>query len=633
MAAVYNPDNDPGAGAGGSHFTPSGDTSTQTYDPSKDPGVGGPPAILSNSWPSLGAILKSGWANIPSPTVNVPFTALPTSPQPVFKEPIESHIGTGFMRGVRDLTDKLTEGAFASQGYNPSQDELDQIKQQQATDRAQFDQQYGNDPSAQGGRIAGNTAVTMPVLGPLGEGVTAGLRTIPALAPGLRGVGGIAARGVERAISGGVGGGTQAGLTSDPSQPLAPQVGTGAGWGAGISTGLGAVSDIVSNALKRLTGGVVRTDPYTPGQVPDQTIERARQATLLQGEGVPLQASQISNDPYLQFANKYGSQAPGSGSTDFLQNQQQRFRNAALRRAAPGTPASLATPNFVALHDARLDNMYDTSVRAVPSVPSVDPATGLTIDRSFAGIRSQIPSSLPPDAQAQIHGAMNDISDAFRTGGGTVTGDGAQQMTRRTQSMVSPLLNDGNPDVRRFGMQIRDEVNQRLRSQMTPDQQATFDQANSQFRALRTVENAANSDGSFTPGQLYDETKATSDQFKSGGALDDIARAGKTVIQPTLDGRGPLGQATGIGVPLGAGLIAGGVAKGMTDLATSGGAGTALTMGGLLANRGIQAMNRGGGGRAIDAALSPGGGASVADIERALSLLRMPVVASRTPQQ
>ena len=615
-------------------------------DPDVGQSGGGAPSMLGTSWPSLGDILKSGWANIPSPTFNAPLTASPLSPQPAFKEPIESHIGTGFMRGVRDFWDKTIEVPHPDYGYTPTDDDIAQIKQQNADDRAQFDKQYAGNPSAEGGRLVGNIVGTLPVLGPLGEGVSAGLRTIPALAPGIRGAGGIVSRAGERAISGAVGGGTQAAATSDPSQPLAPQIGTGAGWGAGLGVGLGAVSDIVSNAVKRLTGGAVRTSPYppapygsreaapgTPLRVPDQDIEHARQAQQLDDEGVPLLASQVSNDPILQGANKYGSQMPFSGSGDFLQNQQQRLRNAYLQRAQPGTPASLVTPNFVDLNDQRIGTMYDNSVRAVPSVPSVDPATGLTIDRSFAGIRSQIPSSLPSDAQAQIHGAMNDISDAFRTGGGTVTGDGAQQMTRRTQSMVSPLLDSDNPDVRRFGMQIRDEVNQRLHSQMTPDQQATFADANSQFRALRTLQNVADSDGSFTPGQLYDETKATADQFKSGGALDDIARAGKTVIQPTLDGRGTLGKVTGAGAPLTAGLIGGGVAKALTDLVTTGGAGVAGTAVGGLLNRAIQAGNRGGGPRAIASTLAPGGGASVADIQNALSLLRMPVVASRTPQQ
>jgi len=627
MVDVYSADDDPASG--GSHHDPN-TTANVPYSSSQDASVGGQTGgdkSPSNVMNRQGIVDRAGsW--LQSVTgATAPHLPGTSGPQPVFSQPVDSHLGAGFVRGMRDVGDKIAEAPNPEYGYTPTADDLTTIKQQNANDRAAFDQKYGNDASANAGRMAGNFIATAPVLGPVGELAGVGLRMLPQAVTGARGLLGIGARAGERLFSGGVGGGTQAALTSDPSQPLGPQVGEGTTVGGLFHAGVGAVSDVLSNIVRRLSGSTVRVDPYT-GNVPDVDIERARQATLLQHEGVPLQASQISNDPYLQFSNKVGSQAPGSGSTDFLNNQTQTFRNVALQHAEPGTPASLATPNFIQNSDTRIGQMYDNSIRAVPSIPSIGPS-GLTIDREFGRIRQTIPSSMTPEAQAQVNGAMNDVEDAFRQQGGAISGGDAQRLTRSTASVVSPLLNSADPDVRRFGMQIREQINQRARAQMTPQQQATFDQANGQFRALRTLESAADSDGSFTPGALHNEAQEVARRFNSPGTLDELARAGNTVIQPTLDGRGLFGKVTGTAGPIGAGLAASAVLKPALDWAMTGGSGTAIGAGGLLLNRGVQALNRLGGDAAINATLAPGGGASVADIMRALDMLRRPVVSSQ----
>jgi hypothetical protein len=291
----------------------------------------------------------------------------------------------------------------------------------------------------------------------------------------------------------------------------------------------------------------------------------------------------------------------------------------------------MVTKDFVTNNDARIDGMYQNSVQAVPSVPEIGPS-GLPIDREFGRIRSTIPQGLTPEAQAQIHGVMNDVSDAFRNGGGQISGSDAQLLTRRTNSALSPLLDSDNGVLRNYGMQIRDQVNQRLRSQMSPVQQLIFDDANSRFRALRTVQDAADSSGSFEPKHLYDATSSAAEKF-GPGSLDDLAAAGKTVIQPGLDARGAvLPRAAGAASPLAAAAFTATVLKPALDLLLSGGAGSAVGAGAVGANRVLQGVNRASGPRAINTVLS-GGGLPVADIQRALSYLQLfPAAGTQSPR-
>jgi hypothetical protein len=641
MATPYSVDDDPSAG--GSHFAPNGGDTSQAapYSTAQDPGIGGPPPpIINHSWPSLsdaGAYVANAAKGI-ARTVGGAVHAFDT---PENREAAAA----GIEHGVRSFWDKVREGGYVPTqgpmipggpvaplpGYpTPTPDLLDRIKQQNAADRAERERKYGDNASFDAGNVVGQVVGTAPVTGPVGAGLNVGLKALPVAASATRGLTGIGLRAAERATTGTVMGGTQAGMTADPDLPLLPQIGAGALAGTLFGVGGGALSDITSNVAKRLSGSVARLNPYT-GQLLDETTQRAVQAKLLADEGVPVAGSQVSNDPLLQTTAKYGGAAPWSGTPDFLNNQAQVFRNRALQRVEPGTPASMVTKDFVTNNDARIDGMYQNSVQAVPSVPEIGPS-GLPIDREFGRIRSTIPQGLTPEAQAQIHGVMNDVSDAFRNGGGQISGSDAQLLTRRTNSALSPLLDSDNGVLRNYGMQIRDQVNQRLRSQMSPVQQLIFDDANSRFRALRTVQDAADSSGSFEPKHLYDATSSAAEKF-GPGSLDDLAAAGKTVIQPGLDARGAvLPRAAGAASPLAAAAFTATVLKPALDLLLSGGAGSAVGAGAVGANRVLQGVYRASGPRAINTVLS-GGGLPVADIQRALSYLQLfPAAGTQSPR-
>lgn len=546
----------------------------------------------------------------------------------------------GVGRGVRDVTDKLENYPNPEYGYTPTPIELDQARLQNASDRAQFNQDYGGSPSASVGRGVGQTMITAPVvtggLGLAGAGLRAALPGLPWVADvvtgsagtGIRGLPGMATRLASRAVAGGEAGAGQGAMTSDPSKPLVPQVAVPALEGAGMGAALSLPFDAGASLVRRLSGQYVG-GPRINGQLPDATTVRANQAQYLEGEGVPAFAAQVSQDPVLQARARYGNDLPFSGASTDTVGQTQAFRQRALRDVGDPTQpnASIADSGYVTRNFDRIGRNYDASIGSVNNIPSVD-ANGTPITTATANIRAQIPPSLSNEAQAQIRGALDAVDRSFT--GGTATGSDFQNLTRRTTGVIAPLLDSDNPALRQFGQQIRAALNNRVQMVMSPADQAAFNQANSQFRALSTIRDAAQSDGTFTPGQLYAETRKAADQF-GPGSLDRLAEAGNTVIQPTLEGKSWVRPAVAgtAGATVALAPMYAAVQKLLAmDLATGGGLSSGTGLGLLGLNRLAQSANAAGGRDAIASVLA-GGGAPSYDIGRGLTSLLQPALSGR----
>ena len=624
---VYNSENDTAVGQPVAQRPRASAPASGVYDSARDTSIGVDPAAPPEvPWSN---ILQTPWAKISDGAAQMWKTA--GGAIHAFDTPENREAsGQGLVRGLRNVSDKFGEYPNPEVGYTPPPEDIETVRRQNASDRAEAYKKYGDNPSFNAGTMLGETGATAPFLGPLGSGLSAALRVlgVPILA---RGAIGLLARTGERLFTGGVTGGTQAALTSDPSQPLGPQIKSGIITGAAIPAAGGLATDVGSNAVRRVTGRVTPINPYD-GNVLDTQRAKAEHAQVLLDEGVPISGSQVSNDPLLGAVDRYGSHIPVSGSADYAANQQQVFRNAALRRVDPTERGSIVDEPFVTRNDDAIDNMYGGSVRAVRDVPSLD-ANGVTIHQDFNRIRGNIPNGLTPEARDQIHGAMGDIEDAFNRGNGAITGADAHRLTRRTNSALSPLLDSSNGDLRNYAQQIRAEMDRRLRDQMTPQQQVMFDQANQQFRALRTIQNAADSTGSFTPGALHGSAREVADRFNSPGTLDRLAQAGDSVLQPTLDSRTALGpRVAGNMSPYMAGASTAAAAKYLMDYLTSGAVGVTGVGAGLAGNRALQAVNRASGQRAVNTTLA-GGGRPTWDVPGLLSLARMAGVSNQEDLQ
>lgn len=127
--------------------------------------------------------------------------------------------GIGAVRGIKDVID--TGADFASN--LGGQEENARIKAMNAQGKAEYEEKFGSDLNAQGGRLAGNVAITMPVGGLLAKGAASVpmlAKYAPALASGgfkLGGAGGgLLANTAIRAGAGATTGAIQAGMI-DPS--------------------------------------------------------------------------------------------------------------------------------------------------------------------------------------------------------------------------------------------------------------------------------------------------------------------------------------------------------------------------------------------------------------------------------
>jgi hypothetical protein len=532
----------------------------------------------------------------------------------------------GFVRGLRDFTDKLMEAP--QEGFTGRPEEfaqLDAARNQNAADRAAFDAKYGDNQAAQAGRMWGNTAVTLPITAPftagLGTALTAGRSLLPAFL--TRGVPGAIVNAGERAVTGGVGGGTQAAATADPSKPLLPQIEAGATTGAVVPAGVGLLTDPASNVVSRLRGNTIRTNPRIGG-LPDDQIERATQAQELMNQDVPIMASQVSGDPVLQASSRYGGAVAGSGMQDFMQNQLQKYRQTVLKQAGDTTGSSLMDDATKAASDARINNLYNNSVGSVGAVPA---GRGLGLD--LDAVRSQVSPGVKPEQMAQVNSLLKHVEDTFNNGGGSISGIDYQALVRS----LGPLFGSDEPQLRGAGWRIKQLLDSRAQSVMTKPQIDDFAAANSQFRANKTLQAVAASDGKFTPGDLFKETQDVSKNYgNSPGALDRIAQTGNTVIQPTLTGElGTVGRvgSTALGGfgTMGAAMAA--IQKLLTvDAMTTGGTGATIALGAGGANRGVQAMNYGGGPRAVATVARGGGPPAPSELQRALQLLRLPTMAT-----
>jgi hypothetical protein len=569
------------------------------------------PGFLQRAWHTIQGIPEGLW-NLGTGTVHA-----------ATDDPAGGN--AGFLRGLRDFGDKFTENPNPEYGFTPSDADLSTTRQSNADDRAAFDKQYGSNQAAQAGRTWGNTAATLPITVPLswvggeflpqlGGAIT---KLLPAAA--TRGIPGTAlnvgGRAVERAVTGGAGGAAQAGATSDPSQPLLPQVEAGATVGAVMPPVAGAVADPISDAASRLRGNTVKP----PGGLLPGDTTRANQAQLLLDKNVPVMASEVSGDPVLSLSSRYGGAALGSGQQGFLRRRSDMYQAAALKDAGTTDGSSIADKGFFTNHDARVTNLYNNSVGAVGSIPGGNLALDLD------GIRSQISPAMLDTEKLQVRNALNHVQDTFddpSTGVNSIPGTDYQTLRRAT----SPLFS-GSPEMGSLGVKINNLLDNKAKAVMTKPQSDMFKAANDQYRAGMTLRDAAGSDGQFTPGDLVAATDKATDKYGTEGLLDPIAQAGNTVIQPTLkSGPGTAGKVGGTSTVGSLGALGASTAAAIKlatiDALTTGTSGLLGGAAGVVGNRFLQGMNYRGGPRAVASTLRGGGPPSPGELMQALQLLR-----------
>ena len=451
------------------------------------------------------------------------------------------------------------------------------------------------------GRAGSQMVVANPALRAIGAGVSAIPTIGRAVAPFITGTAGEATPGVVGSILRTTAGGTSGVATGAGSallsgdDPLRGAVEGGA-FGAGGS----ALAQGIERALRTLRGTYVPPDVRTPSgtwQASDETAQRANQAQTLLNEGVPVMARQVSKDPGMMPTD-----APWSGASGDLGNQQQAYRRAALAKVtgqgngSSTTAPSMATDQFVTDQGTRIGGNF----QAVANRNDIDFAGNLAPQLTSLGTEL---SGVDPATRQAIVPYLRTVTQSVSrdpvTGAPIITGQKYLDLTNSNSPLQTLAGSDGLPA--QYAQRIVSMLHDGLAASASPADQALLTASRQQYRALQAVKAARGSDGSFQPDDLFGATEAQSKRYGgSSGTLDPLAKAGTTVLQPSYGGgagrtAGGIASAAGGGVGLGgipAGLVmaAGNAAPGL--LGALGAAALPAGIAGLGLPLALQAANR-----------------------------------------
>jgi hypothetical protein len=532
----------------------------------------------------------------------------------------------GFSEGFRRLWGTTTEAAAFDPTFSgmapPNTDAYTDIRRQNVANAQAYNQRFGQDPDAQKGLMLANTAIGLPaaIAAPEAAALVARGAGAPAVGDFLAGTagaqrggfGGLLTRAGSRAVAGAEGGGAAGAVTADPSQPTGQQIMDSAINSGLLAPTLGVPLDLASEAGRRLTGAYIG-GRLPGGQLDPVIMERARQAQILQNNGVTVYGDQVSKDPLASFMRQGPGRLPGSGVKPYDALQQNQFQSGATSIMGDTNAPPLATDAMMDANRTRIGS-YFNGVAARNNIAAGD------LTPAFGQITSDLQYADPVTAQ-RAGLQMRNIITTMQRNGGQLPGTDYLSLTRTGSTLQGMAAEGGAAGT--YAQRIIDALHNGLAAGASPADQALLQTARDQTRAWHAINNARNSDGAFTPDSLYAAKEGQSDRFGgSRGIIDDHADAGKTILGTQSTAQAPSQSGLAAGAALAAKFL------------STVGAGSALATApiALPANRFIQYTNRGAGPAAINTALSGGVTAPVNPYLLALQRALPALMAQSRPQ-
>ncbi len=390
--------------------------------------------------------------------------------------------------------------------------------------RGQFDQQYGDNTTAQVGRVGGEIAASLPalaaggeILGPLAAGVS---RAAPAVAPGVNFLMG-ATKGnkllqlASRGASGALQGAAAAGLTSGASdQPISDQLRQGAEFGGVLNTALPAA---------KMAGGKLF-------DLLHDTAPSARTAlanTAVNQYGIPLRGSQISTGAFPNLLDSAVGKLPFMGME--AQNEAQRV---AFTRAVAGTMGEEAdnlTPKVMASARTRIGNVFDD----VASRTGIQDGSGLL--KSLGNVVHEASQAIDEGAVKPLLKQVENIGSLVNPETKTISGEAYQSLTRKG-APLDRAMNSADPNIRHYAGKIRDALDDALEASASPEDLKALKAARLQWKNMRTIQDLAakaNIEGEITPSLLLGAVKKSYKDmpFSGAGEIGTLAHIGQEFLK------------------------------------------------------------------------------------------------------
>jgi hypothetical protein len=328
------------------------------------------------------------------------------------------------------------------------------------------------------------------------------------------------------------------------------------------------------------------------------TPEVAQLAQLARDQyGIPIHAPQMGGS-VMKIANDQSANLPFSGAGAAREAQQTAYNRAVANTF--GETANRITPDVMDRAATRIGHDFDTvaartNVRADPQ-----------FTQDLTAIEAHARATLTDQELGPVLTQLQNLRDAAAAGNGTIAGNVYQALTRATAPLGRTARN-ANSNISYYGQAVRDALDDAFQRSAAPADQALLQQARTQYRAMRTVEDLVEKSptGDISPALLMGRVRAVSDRFNpgtsgmaytGGGPLGDLARIGQAFLKPPPNS----GTADRI--------LVNSLAGGGAVSATIANPWNLLTVpGGLLANRLAGGYMRGDGlaGRVINSSLNP----------------------------
>ncbi len=454
----------------------------------------------------------------------------PGKPQQAATPGMLQSASAGVVQGARDVMssiDPLAQwvdkkiGPITLGGLLPT---AEQAHANNLAARGQFDQQYGDNTTAQVGRVGGEIAASLPalaaggeILGPLAAGVS---RAAPAMAPGVNFLMG-ATKGnkllqlASRGASGALQGAAAAGLTSGASdQPIPDQLRQGAEFGGVLNTALPAA---------KMAGGAFFNALHDAGP----SARTALAAKAVNEYGIPLRGSQISSTPFARYADSAIGKLPFTGME--AQNEAQRTAFTKAVAGTMGTEADNLTPQVMSATRKRIGQVFNdvasrTGIKDGPAVIS-------SLDK-IVGEASQ---TLPEGSVTPLLKQVENIGSLINPETKSISGEAYQALTRKG-APLDRAMSSSDPNIRHYAGQIKDALDDALELSASGADLKALKTARLQWKNMRTVQDLASKagiEGEITPSLLLGAVKKSYKDmpYSGAGEIGDLAHIGQQFLK------------------------------------------------------------------------------------------------------
>jgi len=286
----------------------------------------------------------------------------------------------------------------------------------------------------------------------------------------------------------------------------------------------------IQGSVGLVTGGVMGKlmNPITSKT--DRASQKA--VSLLEKEGVELFPSQKTGSKFLSSVEAGFNDMPlTSGAAEALkENQLRQYTKAALRRA--GIQAEDALPDTLDVAGDSFSKRFTGMIKK----------TGVKVDNDLLdatnSIETELTKRLGKDRSQEITSYIDDI----RNIGGVIDGK-TYQNTRSTLSKVANKSTD--TFIAENARALRNALDDAAFRSLPAKDGKAWQKLRQQYGAFKTINKAMQSVGNetqtgfITPSALIGAVKAGNKDFaKGGGALNDLARAGKKLIASNIPNSG-----------------------------------------------------------------------------------------------